>query len=69
MKILLTDWASRRYSPAPSAFVLRKWCRDGEIYPPPEKVGRDWYVDETAKRLTGAEPARGGLVRQLQNAS
>ena len=46
MKILLTDWAARRYDPAPSAFVLRKWCRDGEISPPPEKVGRDWYVDD-----------------------
>lgn len=69
MKILLTEWAKRRYDPAPSPFVLRKWCRDSEIYPPPEKVGRDWMVDENAKRLTGAEPVRGGLVRQLQNAS
>lgn len=68
MKILLSDWAAKRYQPVPSMFVLRKWCRDGEIYPPPEKVGREWYVDEQARRVTGVEPARGGLVAQLQNA-
>lgn len=67
MKILLADWAARNYTPPPSDFVLRRWCRQGEIYPAPEKVGRDWYVDQTARRITGAEPARGGLVRQMQN--
>ncbi|MGE0674835.1 MAG: excisionase [Methylibium sp.] len=68
MKILLSDWAARRYQPAPSMFVLRKWCRDGEIHPQPEKVGREWYVDENARRLTSAEPVAGGLVRQLERA-
>ncbi len=68
MKILLTDWAARRYDPAPSPFVLRKWCRDGEIHPLPEKVGREWYVDENARRITAGEPVRGGLVRQLESA-
>lgn len=48
----LADWAATRYSPPPSDWVLRKWARAGEIYPPPERVGRDWYVDETARRLT-----------------
>jgi predicted site-specific integrase-resolvase len=67
MKILISAWAARLYSPAPSAFVLRKWCRNGEIYPPPEKVGRDWFVDEAARRITGTEPVRGGLVAQMQN--
>lgn len=63
MKILLSEWAAKRYSPAPSAFVLRRWCREGEISPAPEKVGRDWYVDESAKRLT-SEP-RLSLVDRL----
>lgn len=65
MKIPLTIWAGRRYSPPPPIFTLRRWCRDGEIHPAPEKVGREWYVEDTARRLTGAEPIGGGLVRQL----
>lgn len=51
-KILLAEWASRRYDPPPSAWVLRKWVRAGEIYPPPEMVGKAYYVDENARRLT-----------------
>ena len=56
MKLLLTEWASRKYSPAPSLFTLRRWARDGEIYPPPEKVGKSWMVDETAVRLAHNAP-------------
>lgn len=41
-KILLTEWAKRRYQPAPSAYVLRKLIADGALHPAPEKVGRDW---------------------------
>jgi predicted site-specific integrase-resolvase len=62
MKILLTEWAARHYSPAPSDWTLRRIARDGQIYPPPEKVGREWYVDENAKRLTAA---RVSLVERL----
>lgn len=67
MKIPLTTWAKRHYSPAPSLFVLRKWARDGEIHPAPEKAGRTWYVDEQARRLTGGSP-RPSLVERLQSA-
>lgn len=67
MKIKLADWAARLYDPAPSAWLLRKWCRDGEIHPAPERVGRDWYVEDTARRLTCPAPVGGGLVAQLQN--
>jgi hypothetical protein len=62
-KIPLTAWASSRYDPPPSAWVLRKWVREGEIYPPPELVGSKYYVSETAKRL-GTE----GLVERLEAA-
>lgn len=66
MKLIpITTWAATRYDPPPSAFVLRKWCRDGEIYPAPERVGREWRVMENAKRLTTAQPAHGGVVAQL----
>lgn len=62
-KIPLAVWAAKRYDPPPSPFILRKWCRDGEISPPPERVGREWRVSENAVRLTGA---RLSLVEQLQ---
>lgn len=67
-KIPIEAWAARHYDPAPSAFVLRKWCRVGDIYPAPEKVGRDWYVAENARRLSASQPAGGGLVAQLEAA-
>ena len=56
MKILLTVWAARRYSPAPPIFTLRRWARAGEICPAPEKVGKAFYVDENAERI-GVQPA------------
>lgn len=68
MKILLLDWAARNYSPPPSLWTLRKWARDGEISPAPEKVGRDYYVEESARRLVGGQPARLSLVDRLKAA-
>lgn len=65
MKILLTDWAARHYSPAPSIWVLRKWVRDGEIYPAPEKVGSAYYVEDTARRQLSPRPS---LVERLRAA-
>lgn len=65
MKILLSDWASRHYSPAPSTWVLRKWVRAGQIYPTPEKVGSSYYVDESARRQLSQRPS---LVDRLRTA-
>ena len=53
-KIPLSDWAAQHYSPPPSAHILRRWAREGQIYPPPEKVGQTYYVPESARRQTGA---------------
>jgi predicted site-specific integrase-resolvase len=53
-KIKLQDWAARQYDPPPSMWTLRRWCRDGEISPMPEKVGKTYYVREDARRMTGA---------------
>lgn len=65
-KILLTEWAKRRYQPAPSAYVLRKLIAEGALHPAPEKVGRDWYIEEHARRIDIAEQtSRHGLVAQL----
>lgn len=50
-KILLVEWASRRYDPPPPLFTLRRWARDGEIQPAPEKAGKHYYVLEQAERV------------------
>ena len=53
MLIPLLEWARARYNPPPSMWVLRKWVRHGEIYPPPELVGTKYYVEESARRQSG----------------
>lgn len=57
----LPDWAAIHYSPPPSLYVLRKWVREGQIYPPPEKVGKAYYVRPEARRHV----ATGSLVDRL----
>ncbi len=50
MKITLEEWAQRNYSTPISKWVLLKWRREGQIYPPPERVWPHWMVDPDAKR-------------------
>ena len=66
MRIPLTEWAASRYNPAPSRYVLAGWIERGEIYPAPELVGRAYYVEETARRLTADRP---GLVERMRAAA
>lgn len=63
MKLLLTEWAKKHYDPPPPLFTLRRWARDGEIWPAPEKAGKAWYVDETAVRLGSGGM---GLVERMR---
>lgn len=65
-KITLEAWAAKHYDPPPSAWTLRRWARDGELYPAPEKVGKTYYVRETARRVTAPE---GSLVDRLREAA
>lgn len=67
-KITLTAWAETRYDPPPSAWVLRKWVREGQIHPAPELVGKAYYVEQTARRITGDMP-RESLVDRLRAAA
>lgn len=48
-KITLQAWAEARYDPVPSAKTLRRWARDCWIFPIPQKVGREYRVDEDAR--------------------
>lgn len=51
MKITLSEWAMRNYSPAPSTRTLRAWAKSGQICPAPERVGQRLMVDERAVRI------------------
>jgi predicted site-specific integrase-resolvase len=64
MKVKLSAWAAKRYDPPPSDWVLRKWVRTGEIHPAPELVGKTYYVEDNARRLTG-DTGRPSLVERL----
>lgn len=65
MKIPLTEWAARRYNPPPPLFTLRRWARDGEIQPAPEKVGKAYYVAEQAERVGVVRPDYVPLASRL----
>ena len=49
-KIPLLEWAAARYDPVPPLSTLRRWAREGEIYPRPEKVGKQIYCLANAER-------------------
>lgn len=49
MKYLsLATWAAEYYENPPSLVTLRRWARNGNIYPPPELHGREYRVDPEA---------------------
>ncbi|MEB0076105.1 excisionase [Pseudomonas sp. CCI3.2] len=50
-KITLEKWGDNNFDPSPKVNTLRKWARDGYIYPAPIKHGRSYYVDPAAQYL------------------
>lgn len=48
MKIRLSDWLMQQFSPAPCMRTARNWIKQGKIYPAPVKVGRAYYVEQSA---------------------
>lgn len=48
MKIRLNDWLKAQFDPAPAIRTARNWIKEGKIYPPPQKVGRAYYVEQSA---------------------
>lgn len=63
-KITLAAWAALHYDPAPSAWTLRQWVRDGQILPPAEKVGKSYYVEPDARRISDSTP-HGAMAKFL----
>jgi predicted site-specific integrase-resolvase len=62
MKIQLTEWGARNYSPSPTIGTLRAWASTGQIVPPPEKVGRLLMVDENAVRVPLPDVSEAGKM-------
>ena len=50
-KIMLSAWAAERYDPLPPLHTLRRWAREGKIYPKPELVGGEYMVLANAERV------------------
>jgi hypothetical protein len=54
-RIPLTEWA-QQVAPAPSARTLRRWVREGRIYPRPKKFGRSYFADPNARYIDASDP-------------
>lgn len=49
MKIPLSDWVARNFSPPPNRKTVSKWRKEGRICPVPIFIGRGYFVEETAR--------------------
>lgn len=56
MKVRLDVWLSKNFDPPPAIRTARLWINAGKIYPAPVKVGRSYYVEETAIYRDGVKP-------------
>ncbi|HAT7514660.1 TPA: excisionase [Kluyvera ascorbata] len=75
----LQEWADSVYSTPPSLSTLRRWCREGRIYPTPERHGKEYrlvpdsiYVDPSKKNLRPKAirqelPKKGTLLERLKH--
>lgn len=49
--ISLEEWNSKKFGGRYTPNTLRAWARNGYIYPPAQKIGRDWLVQNDAEFL------------------
>lgn len=50
MRITLRRWAYQQYGvEAPHIKTLRRWAREGKLFPAPRKDGRTYYIDQNAQ--------------------
>lgn len=55
--ITLEEWLATAYGDSrPSILTARRWCRNGNIWPKPEKHGRAYYVRADARYIDPANP-------------
>jgi len=75
----LQEWATETYTHPPSLSTLRRWVREGRIYPSPELHGKEYkltpdsvYVDPRKKMMKRkpahiAPPKKGSLMEKLKH--
>ncbi|NIF20296.1 excisionase [Candidatus Pantoea multigeneris] len=75
----LQEWAALVYSQPPSLSTLRRWAREGRIYPCPELHGKKYqlvadaiYVDPRKSKMVRkttsvSPPKKGSLVEKLKH--
>ena len=77
----LEEWANETYAKPPTLSTLRRWARNGNIYPPPEKHGTSYQVEPGSiyirpNKLCSAAPVhgmdnrhprKGSLLEKLQH--
>ncbi|WP_318592097.1 excisionase [Enterobacter asburiae] len=73
----LQEWAAEVYTTPPSLSTLRRWTREGRIYPAPELHGKEYkvqpdaiYVDPRKKNMCAKPkhtklPSGGTLLERL----
>lgn len=67
MKLSLEKWAEANFDPTPTINTLRRWAREGRIFPAPVKHGRSYYVEPDAQYIEQGTLA-GRIVRDRHGA-
>lgn len=63
----LDQWAKATYGDAaPCIDTLRRWCREGRIYPQPEKHGKAYYLTPEARYI---DASNSDLLRRIRHGS
>lgn len=58
----LMEWANEKYSKPPSLSTLRRWVREGRIYPCPELHGREYMLEPDSVYV---DPRKSKMVRKM----
>lgn len=65
--ITLEAWIEQTYGGAVKIGTARRWCREGRIYPAPQKHGRQYFLAPEARYTDPHVPVR--LVDRLAKAA
>jgi hypothetical protein len=63
--ITLEEWIRLTYGEAVNIGTARRWCRDGRIYPAPQKHGRSYFVCPEARYTDPHAPPRPRLIDRI----
>lgn len=61
----LIEWANKTYSKPPSLSTLRRWAREGRIYPAPELHGKEYKLHPDSVYVNPRKPVRKPNLRAV----